>query len=533
MHRRNPDLRDEMGVCPARDGTWCRWSKASICEIAKIGDHPPVPRNAARRFAPTRIGAFFPEWRLEMARKFQFPAVLLLVNSLMTPQQVRSEDAPVPSGRSPQNTEAKDDADTKESLRAQVRVLQEEVRRLTKQNDRRENRDNARTTHAVMDASTAALKSLDQWVRVDEDEIAIDELCSRIQAACGVSVVVESRSLEKAGLSPDSLVSLATVKAVAGRVEPANRSEVSGLTVLNHAFRAGGVFWRIDNGVVRVSGKPAASGGMSVRTYPVADLVVKIPNVTLPVPKPNKDAAQATVATASAQIADPPKADFAPLVQTLISVIGPASWEEAGGSGSIRTHDATLSLVIRQTPQFHEQIGELLSDLRRIQDVQVTLRPTLVRMKPDELHAILGGASKDLNDGIVVDARTADRLAPQKGDRNSVAPLCAMTLFSEQKATIPVNDDGVRGAVQKLMFRPVVSGDRRTVWLDVRFQDGRGGAVREPALRQQVPATSALLIDMTPSGQDPNDTRRVCLLVPGSIIVQEEEEELLPVPDTN
>jgi len=44
-----------------------------------------------------------------------------------------------------------------------------------------------------------------------------------------------------------------------------------------------------------------------------------------------------------------------------------------GGEGTIGQEENTLSLVIRQTSAVHEQIADLLTQLRKLQDLQVTV----------------------------------------------------------------------------------------------------------------------------------------------------------------
>src|SRR5690606_10814013 len=69
----------------------------------------------------------------------------------------------------------------------------------------------------------------------------------------------------------------------------------------------------------------------------------------------------------------PVKYEFDALTDLLTSTIEPESWVEYGGSGSIQRSESTLSLVIRQTQRVHDEIRDLLDQLRRLQDLQVTI----------------------------------------------------------------------------------------------------------------------------------------------------------------
>ena len=60
-------------------------------------------------------------------------------------------------------------------------------------------------------------------------------------------------------------------------------------------------------------------------------------------------------------------------MEMLTSTVAPESWETNSGQGVLRPNETTLSLVVRQTLQVHEEIGDLLQQLRRLQDLQVTV----------------------------------------------------------------------------------------------------------------------------------------------------------------
>ena len=93
----------------------------------------------------------------------------------------------------------------------------------------------------------------------------------------------------------------------------------------------------------------------NLRVYDVADLVVPIAEMV-----PAGTDAQTT------------EADFTGLVELIKTTVEPDTWHgRGGGGGRMSPEENTLSLVIRQTAAVHEQIVELLSQLRALQDVQV------------------------------------------------------------------------------------------------------------------------------------------------------------------
>ena len=65
--------------------------------------------------------------------------------------------------------------------------------------------------------------------------------------------------------------------------------------------------------------------------------------------------------------------DFQALMDLIVSTVHPDTWDEVGGGGTMKPFESTLSLVIRQTQQVHQEISDLLAQLRRLQDLQVTV----------------------------------------------------------------------------------------------------------------------------------------------------------------
>ena len=58
------------------------------------------------------------------------------------------------------------------------------------------------------------------------------------------------------------------------------------------------------------------------------------------------------------------QADFDSLIELIQSTVQPESWEDVGGPGSVAPFETNLSLVIRQTEEVHEEIVDLLEQLR-------------------------------------------------------------------------------------------------------------------------------------------------------------------------
>ncbi|MDZ7616860.1 MAG: hypothetical protein U1E05_07650, partial [Patescibacteria group bacterium] len=59
------------------------------------------------------------------------------------------------------------------------------------------------------------------------------------------------------------------------------------------------------------------------------------------------------------------QADFDSLIELITSTVKPQTWDEVGGPGSIAPFETNLSIVVSQTQDVHEEIVDLLEQLRR------------------------------------------------------------------------------------------------------------------------------------------------------------------------
>lgn len=149
-----------------------------------------------------------------------------------------------------------------------------------------------------------------------------------------------------------------------------------------------------------------AGDPLVLMTYSVADLVVPLPNVDARIGPPtetNVESARAIeLATAveprpasdrsdsqlgvDAKVEDQSqmKADFAPLMELIKATVEPESWQK--DLAVIVENQDSLSLVIRQTQKPHDEIQNLLSQLRNAQDQTVRIQSLIVKLT-DEAQA--------------------------------------------------------------------------------------------------------------------------------------------------
>ena len=88
-------------------------------------------------------------------------------------------------------------------------------------------------------------------------------------------------------------------------------------------------------------------------------------------------------------------ADFQELINLITNTIQPQTWSTVGGSGQIQEFQTNLSLVISQTQEVHEEIADLLEQLRRLQDLQVTIEVRFIRLNDTFFERI--GVDFDFN----------------------------------------------------------------------------------------------------------------------------------------
>jgi general secretion pathway protein D len=150
-------------------------------------------------------------------------------------------------------------------------------------------------------------------------------------------------------------------------------------------------------------------------------------------------------------------ADFDSLISLITATVQPESWEDVGGPGTVAPFETNLSLVIRQTEEVHEEIVDLLEQLRRMQDLQVTIEVRFITLNDNFFERIGVDFDFDIDDDIdrpfQVFGRTIDR---EGDDFDGTEP---------QRNTLDVDHD--RSVTVGMSQPGVFSAD-----LDVPFQQG-------------------------------------------------------------
>lgn len=270
----------------------------------------------------------------------------------------------------------------------------------------------------------------------------LSEVMSGLSELTGVNIHLDPRGLSQEGVNSDTTVSINLAK------------EISLKSALNLILEPLHLSYVVHDEVLKITSEQLRDGEVYAVPYNVADLVTPIPNF---VPSNNiglqgliNDATNASVnqgrngigsngpsvlvnnrsqnqgsaansdvlaqqfnAAPSAGMnpgtvpigAGPggmgagANADFDSLIDLIVSTVSTDTWaENGGGEAEIRPFPTNLSLVISQTQAVHEEIADLLQQLRRLQDLQVTIEVRFIRLNDNFFERIGIDFQMEVND---------------------------------------------------------------------------------------------------------------------------------------
>lgn len=105
-------------------------------------------------------------------------------------------------------------------------------------------------------------------------------------------------------------------------------------------------------------------------------------------------------------------ADFDTLIELVTTTIAPDSWDEVGGPGAVEAFPTNLSLVVSQTQDVHEQISDLLDQLRRLQDLQIAIEVRFITLTDNFFERIGLDFDFDVDDNSLLGNTTPVPLYP-------------------------------------------------------------------------------------------------------------------------
>ena len=400
----------------------------------------------------------------------------------------------------------------------------------------------------VSDAELLIQKKLEEKVQPAFREQPLAAVLDALSKQAGVAIHIDMVGLEQEAVGSDTPVTLALDQPI---------SLKSALKLLLEPLHLGYV---VRDEVLKVTSPRLVKGDVYAVTYPVADLVLPIPNFSsdglgitgalrdgyqqaalrnslsvqvgpppagIPVAQ-GGEAAMAATALAQFQGGGGPPAtgstpsipfgppsvgggqqNFQPLIDLIQSTVAADTWDNVGGRGAIRPFDTNLSLVISATQEVHDEIADLLAQLRRLQDLQVTIEVRFITLgdtfferigvdfdfniqsgvnQPLNMTAIpnqANGSTSPLEQGIIVSPGGPSQvigldnsgnpgvaLGPQVGGQNGAGP-------------IGIGGGGI-GAI------PGQQARRRQSFFSIPFRQNSFGSATVPSLPGLPdPATSA------------------------------------------
>ncbi len=244
-------------------------------------------------------------------------------------------------------------------------------------------------------------------VTLNMDNQPLGEAIGFLANYTGLNIVLDPKALNEEGLTTASPVSLTA-------------SNITLKTALKLLLKPMGLTYHIEDEVLVITSPQVSQDQLETRTHYVGDLVMP-PTSSQAGPynpakpsNPSNIPAQAAAMGAGAmpvngsggpQVShnERPKPDMGPLIQLITASIAPGTWRVfdpeqkadvsaaygmgggfggagAGGAdepaqpiGSITPFFLSISLIIRHTSEIHEQVADLLRQLRRLQDLQVSI----------------------------------------------------------------------------------------------------------------------------------------------------------------
>lgn len=137
------------------------------------------------------------------------------------------------------------------------------------------------------------------------------------------------------------------------------------------------------------------------------------------------------------------QADFGPLMRLIRQTISPDDWDSNGGDNTMSPFPQNLSLIVSAPQEVHEQIAELLTALRRLQNLQVTIEVRFLTLTDNFFERI----GVDFEFGIQDKVR---ELPPEDGGPSTVIGLTT--------GLVPTNDLDLRFTQGSFLATPTFGG---------------------------------------------------------------------------
>jgi len=212
---------------------------------------------------------------------------------------------------------------------------------------------------------------LEQRISLSLEAVPLPKALTQLADKLQTNIVLDEESIRQAGLDPGAPVTV--------HVQVPERASA----ILKLILQPRKLGYVADGSSIKITTPEVVESTLDVRVYSVGDLLTPAVPVA-PLGKDQPDERKPD------QRRPKPQHDFRSLISRITSTVEPTSWDGVGGPGKIEPFEDVSSLVITQSQPVHEQIADLLDELR-----QPSVRPPTkpAESRPAEPPQGGGGAS--------------------------------------------------------------------------------------------------------------------------------------------
>lgn len=290
----------------------------------------------------------------------------------------------------------------------------------------------------MTEADVQIYNALKTKVDVRFEDRPLSEVIHTLAAAAGINVHLDRQGLAAEGITSDTPVTINLTEPISLR------------SALNHILNELRLSYVVQDEVLKITSEQMRESDVYRQVYNVADLVIPIPNFTpsynmglaaalrqahsdlgvgwvggkvneVPLQVASNDGGainpltmaqmnpggggrtQQPIGFGPGGVSGGTQPDFDSLIDLLTATVAPTTWDEVGGPGGVMGFETNLSLVISQTQEVHDEIVDLLEQLRRLQDLQVTIEVRFITLSDNFFERIGVDFDFDINDNLTAD----------------------------------------------------------------------------------------------------------------------------------
>lgn len=147
------------------------------------------------------------------------------------------------------------------------------------------------------------------------------------------------------------------------------------------------------------------------------------------------------------------------LQELVQSVVAPGEWDQSGGPGRVATNVSTRSLIVRQHAEVHDEIVELLTQLRQENSVRIEIRAEVFEQKSAPVKQSAHSQKVSSADYPAPPPTPGPGLQPPKANAEDGGVVHAKQTETTNEAAPPKLEDVLRQAADR--FGPTISPDEQ------------------------------------------------------------------------